>query len=153
MKKQRTPDRNGVYLLDVAVGLAIVAVALFIFSQAAFQFSGHRSDRTMRQIAVDTLMNVNEMLDFETPTLEISTLDAPDSDPFRTQVETLGEMVARTLPDGKLSVEILPERPGKDVVLVRIAVSYDEGENRPRRTFHFLRALDTIKTTTPPTEQ
>ena len=138
-----TPKQSGLFLLDVCVGLAITVVVLYVFSLAAFQLSEHRSDRKTRQIAVDTLMNINEMLDFD-----VLKTAGVDSEAFQKQLEPLRETVDRTLPGGKLDVtslsSVLSKDGENDIMLYRIAVSYDNGVNRPRREFHLLRAFEKI---------
>ncbi len=125
-------NRRGVFLLDVAVGFVITGAVLVVLLQAVFQLSDHRLDRRTRQIAVDTLLNVNEMLDFSAPPAEM-------------ELEPLREMVARTLADGELTVTELPNEQN-DIALLRIAVSYNEGANRPKRIVHLIRAFDILKT-------
>ncbi len=122
---KRKHPRRAVFLLDAAVALAITATVMLVLTQAVFQLADHRQDRKLRQIAVDTLMNVNEMIDFETD--------------FEASLEPLQEMAARTLPEGKLVVETLPREENR--VEVQITVSYSEGANRPRREYRIQRVF------------
>ena len=130
--KRITPTRRGVYLLDIGVGLVLISAAMLLFTSTFFQLAGHRSDRKIRQVALDTLENVNVLLDLDT---------LPITEPvaLRERIEPLEKMTARALPDGKLTLTVLPK--AENVVLIRIVVSYDDGRDRPRREFSILRAL------------
>lgn len=123
--------RHGIYLLDVCVGAVLVSVAMLILLQVAFQLSEHRNDMKIRQKALDTLANVDEMLDLR-------------NNDWAEQNKTLEEMVARSLPDGRLQIENVAENTEaktalKEIPLVRITVSYDDGANKPRREYSLLR--------------
>ncbi|MDR1964470.1 MAG: hypothetical protein LBQ50_11875 [Planctomycetaceae bacterium] len=138
--RRNLQKRHGVYLLDVCVGLVLVSTAMVVFSQSVFQLVDHRTDQKLRQIATDTLLNVNEMIDLETLTVN-----------GKEQLKPLEEMVARSLPDGKLSVEKLEEPALNNLTLFQITISYENGKNRPRRELPIVRAVAaaTSVTTTP----
>ncbi|MDR1140065.1 MAG: hypothetical protein LBL62_00125 [Planctomycetaceae bacterium] len=131
--------RCGVYLLESCVGLVLVSTAMIIFSQSLFQLIDHRTDQKLQQIAVDTLLNIQEMVDLETLTSN-----------NREKLQPLESMVARSLPDGKLTVEKL-EEPSADnitnITFFRITVSYENGKNRPRRELSLVRAIDSATST------
>ncbi len=85
--------RRGILLLDVAVGLVLTATVMTVLVQAIFQLSDHRHERKTRQIAIDTLMNVNEMMDFDT--LIILKQESPE---YREFLNPFQKMAARALP-------------------------------------------------------
>ncbi|MDR2755628.1 MAG: hypothetical protein LBC20_07965 [Planctomycetaceae bacterium] len=132
--EKHSEKRCGIYLLEVCVGLVLVLAALTIFTQSLFQLIDHRSDQKLQQIAVDTLLNVQEMIDLET-----LSGNSNDNDE---KLKPLKNMVAQSLPDGKLTVEKLDEPAIKNVTFFRITISYDNGQNRPRRELPLVRAVD-----------
>jgi divalent metal cation (Fe/Co/Zn/Cd) transporter len=129
--------RRGVYLLDACVGLVLISTAIFILSQSLFQLIDHRTDQKLQQIAADTLLNVQEMIDLKTL-----------SDNDREKLKPLEAMVARSLPDGQLLVEKLQEPVVNNITFFRVTVSYENGKNRPRRELSIVRAIDSTTSVT-----
>ncbi|MDR0337010.1 MAG: hypothetical protein LBI18_07965 [Planctomycetaceae bacterium] len=123
--------RYGIYLPDICVGLVLISTAMVIFSQSLCQLIDHRTDQKLQQIAVDTLLNIQEMVDLETL-----------SHNNQETLQPLEKIVAQALPDGKLTVEKLEEPTENNITFFRITVSYDKGKNYPRREFPLIRAID-----------
>jgi hypothetical protein len=133
--------RHGIYLLDACVGLVLISTAMFILLQSLFQLIDHRTDQKLQQIAVDTLLNVQDMIDLKTL-----------SDNDREKLEPLETMIARSLPDGQLSVEKLQKPAVNNITFFRIIISYENGKNRPRCELSIVRAIDSTPKDTPPVE-
>jgi hypothetical protein len=125
------PKRYGIYLPDVCVGLVLVLTAMTVFSQSLFQLIDHRANQKWQQIAADTLLNIQEMIDPETII-----------DGNREKLQPLENLVARSLPDGQLTVEKLEKPAVNNITFYRITISYDNGKNRPRRELPLLRAIN-----------
>ncbi|MDR3196477.1 MAG: hypothetical protein LBU34_01295 [Planctomycetaceae bacterium] len=134
--RKHSLKRCGIYLPDVCVGLVLILTAMVIFSQSLFQLIDHRTDQKLQQIAVDTLLNIQEMIDLETLT-----------GGEREKLQPLENMVARSLPDGQLTVEKLEKPAANNITFYRITVSYDNGKNRPRRELPLIRAINSISST------
>jgi hypothetical protein len=131
--------RHGIYLLDACVGLVLISTAMLILSQSLFQLIDHRTDQKLQQIAVDTLLNIQEMIDPTTLSL---------SDGNREKLKPLEAMVARSLPDGQLLVEKLQEPAVNNITFFRITISYENGKKRPRREQSMIRAVDSAPSVT-----
>ncbi len=127
--------QRGFFLLDVAVGFVLVLTAMLILTQIAFQLADHRTLMRQRQIGIETLQNVAELLD--------GSAVAP---------ETLEKLVADSLPDGQLQLKAVPAENFPEFSQLRITVSYNEGRNRPRRKLSLVRIVSSGTLPTPQME-
>ncbi|MDR2116426.1 MAG: hypothetical protein LBP87_08590 [Planctomycetaceae bacterium] len=134
--QKHSPKCYGFYLPDVCVGLVLISTAMVILSQSLFQLIDSRTDQKWQQIAVDTLLNIQEMIDSETLTAD-----------NREKLQPLENLVARSLPDGQLTVEKLEKPTVNNITFYRITVSYDNGKNRPRRELPIIRAVNSVPST------
>jgi len=122
--------RKGFTVVEIAAAIALLAVCAVAFAQlVALVVSERTSGRTLR-MANDQVQNVLEYVSGTEPE-KLVTGDF-DKTPFESLIE-------RSLPDGKIAFETKPFEP--DSVLLTVTVSWNDGDQRPRREVAMFRLL------------
>ncbi len=123
---------RGFTVMELLAAMVIVGVCIAAFGQLySMSLRQRQIDRT-RQLATEQLQNVFEML---------APFDVEQWAAGQVDVSRQEEMIARTLPDGKLEITCEPHGEMPDLWLLKGTARWSVGENLPPRSVSLVRLI------------